>query len=282
MLLNSLGTSPEISKEHCPHICIISCRGCTVNPHTHFYKMQRGRFLMVSTPHRPLPQSLSRRWQGKPCSSWAWFAHSVHASQAGGKDKPVSLYISPHKGFTKINAENGGVNWEPLVKLSPATNQLCNPGQNSSALYPRLPIFTPESRISSIPTSMDSPVLQYPLAKLSSSINVLMLPNMPKYQELSCGHVFTSIFWVRHCLRSWQIQIWLVKVKVTQLCPTLCYPIDLVHGILQARILEWVAFPFSRGSSQPRDQTHVSHIAGGFFTSWATREARFLHLGRKQ
>ena len=45
------------------------------------------------------------------------------------------------------------------------------------------------------------------------------------------------------------------------------------HGILQARILKRVAFPFSRGSSQPRDQTQVSHIAGGFFTSWATREA---------
>ena len=47
-----------------------------------------------------------------------------------------------------------------------------------------------------------------------------------------------------------------------------------VHGILQARILEWLAFPFSRGSSQPRDQTQVSHIAGGFFTGWATREAQ--------
>ena len=46
-----------------------------------------------------------------------------------------------------------------------------------------------------------------------------------------------------------------------------------VHGILQARILEWVAFPFSRGSSQPRDGTQVSRIAGGFFISWATREA---------
>ena len=46
-----------------------------------------------------------------------------------------------------------------------------------------------------------------------------------------------------------------------------------VHGILQARIPEWVAFPFSRGSSQPRDQTQVSDIAGWFFTSWATREA---------
>ena len=47
-----------------------------------------------------------------------------------------------------------------------------------------------------------------------------------------------------------------------------------VHGILQARILEWVAFPFSRGSFQPRDWTQVSHIAGGFFTSWAKREVR--------
>ena len=46
-----------------------------------------------------------------------------------------------------------------------------------------------------------------------------------------------------------------------------------VHGILKPKILEWVAVPFSRGSSQPRDQTQVSHIAGGCFTSWATREA---------
>ena len=51
-------------------------------------------------------------------------------------------------------------------------------------------------------------------------------------------------------------------------------PMDYtVHGILQPRLLEWVAFPFPRGSSQPRDQTQVSHIAGGFFTSWTTREA---------
>ena len=53
-----------------------------------------------------------------------------------------------------------------------------------------------------------------------------------------------------------------------------------VHGILQARILEWVAFPFSRGSSQPRDRIQVSHIAGRFFTSWATREALWLLLIR--
>ena len=49
---------------------------------------------------------------------------------------------------------------------------------------------------------------------------------------------------------------------------TLCDPIGYtVRGILQTRILEWVAFPFSRGSSQPRDRTQVSHIVGSFFTS---------------
>ena len=46
-----------------------------------------------------------------------------------------------------------------------------------------------------------------------------------------------------------------------------------VHGILQARILEWVVFPFSRGSSQPRNQTGLSYIAGRVFTTWAIREA---------
>ena len=59
-----------------------------------------------------------------------------------------------------------------------------------------------------------------------------------------------------------------MKVKVTHLCLTLCEPKDYtVHGILQARIVEWVAVPVSRGSFQPRDQTQVSCIAGGFFTS---------------
>ena len=67
------------------------------------------------------------------------------------------------------------------------------------------------------------------------------------------------------------------KVKVAQSRLTLWDPRDYtVHGIIQARILAlpWVAFPFSRGSSQPRDQTQVSWIADGFFTSWATTEAQ--------
>ena len=50
-------------------------------------------------------------------------------------------------------------------------------------------------------------------------------------------------------------------------------PASLVHGILQARILEWVAMPTSRGSSQPRDQTQISYTAGGLLTNRAIREA---------
>ena len=66
-----------------------------------------------------------------------------------------------------------------------------------------------------------------------------------------------------------------VKVKVAQSCPAVCDPMDCslpgssVHGILQARMLEWVAIPFSRESSQPRDRTQAFCIAGGFFTIWA-------------
>ena len=71
-----------------------------------------------------------------------------------------------------------------------------------------------------------------------------------------------------------------VQVKITQLCSTPCDPMDYgspvssVHGILQVRILECIAIPFLRGSSQSRDQTKVSHIAGRFFTRWATSEAQ--------
>ena len=65
-----------------------------------------------------------------------------------------------------------------------------------------------------------------------------------------------------------------MKVKVTQLRLTLCNPMDyMVHGILEASILEWVCFPFSRGSSRHRNRTRVSCIEGGFFTNWDIWEA---------
>ena len=74
------------------------------------------------------------------------------------------------------------------------------------------------------------------------------------------------------------------EVKVAQLYPTLCnpmnysLPVSSVHEILQARILEWVAILFFRGSSQPRDQTWVSSIARWFFTIWATRKAQRIFV----
>ena len=65
--------------------------------------------------------------------------------------------------------------------------------------------------------------------------------------------------------------------------PPLYNPMDYtIHWILQARILEWVAIPFSRWSSQPRDQSQVSNIASRFFTSWAIREALYSEFSLVQ
>ena len=85
----------------------------------------------------------------------------------------------------------------------------------------------------------------------------------------------SQYFWVLSMLlSSIALNLW-VLCSVARSCLTLCDPMDFtVHGILQARILEWVAVSFSRGSYQPRDQTQVSRIAGRFFTIWATREAQ--------
>ena len=107
----------------------------------------------------------------------------------------------------------------------------------------------------------------------------------PKYWSFSfsispsneyLGLIFLKINWfdllaVQGTLRS-------SYLEVAQSCPTLCDPMDCslpgssVHGIFQARVLEWVAISFSRGSSQPRDQTWVFHIVGRCFTVWITRE----------
>ena len=82
-------------------------------------------------------------------------------------------------------------------------------------------------------------------------------------------HVFVCVYMSCVCVSVYMfVCMCIVKVKFTQSCPTLCDPMDYtVHGILQARILEWVAIPFCKGSSQPRDRTRVSHTADGFFTS---------------
>ena len=79
-----------------------------------------------------------------------------------------------------------------------------------------------------------------------------------------------------------------MKALVVQWCLILCDPMDCsspdssVHRILQARILEWGAIPFSRGSSRPWDRTRVSFIVGKFFTFWASRETPFTILKSAQ
>ena len=82
------------------------------------------------------------------------------------------------------------------------------------------------------------------------------------------------------------VQLEWSESEVAQLCPTLCDPVDCnlpgssIHGILQARILEWVAISFFRGSSWPRDWTRVSHLAGRRFNLWATVLVAFCRFLR--
>ena len=108
----------------------------------------------------------------------------------------------------------------------------------------------------------------------SNAVNTFQLPphhtQKQHRTEGSCWYAFPNIT----CLfRQFHLSCLEGLVKVSQLCPTLCDHMDcIVHGILQVRILEWVAFPFSRGSSQPRDWTQVSCIAGRFFINWGIRE----------
>ena len=102
----------------------------------------------------------------------------------------------------------------------------------------------------------------------------------------SIGEVHrSSVSWTHSDLFgcSWSVSSIVVGVLVALSCLTLCDPMDCsplgssVHGILQGRILEWVAIPFSMGSSWPRDWTWVSCVAGRFFTIWATRKACILY-----
>ena len=100
--------------------------------------------------------------------------------------------------------------------------------------------------------------------------------NMKYYSKIKSDAAFIYVkTWLNFtnmmlCERKWKWKL-LSHVRLLR-------PMDYtVHGILQARILEWVAFSFSRGASQPRDWIQVSHIAGGFFTSWATVKHKRSH-----
>ena len=101
----------------------------------------------------------------------------------------------------------------------------------------------------------------------------------PAYLTYMQSTSWETLGWRKHKLEWRLLEVKWSEVKWSQSCPTLCDPMDCslpgssVHGILQARILEWVAISFSRGSSCPRDRTQVSCIAGRRFTIWGTRKA---------
>ena len=102
----------------------------------------------------------------------------------------------------------------------------------------------------------------------------------PRFINITTNGSVFSFLWLSN------IPLYVCESEVAQSCPTLCDPTDcsppssFTYGILQARILEWVAISFFRGSSQPRDRTQVSRIAGRRFNLWVTREAHMyvIHL----
>ena len=117
------------------------------------------------------------------------------------------------------------------------------------------------------PVDQESSVTLF-LVQLKNWNRVNATFSLPFY-ELS--YMIHTLYQLRGCLKE-------SESEVAQLCPTLCNPVDCsppgssVHGILQAKILEWVAISFSKGSSRLRDRIQVSRIAGRRFNLWATRE----------
>ena len=120
----------------------------------------------------------------------------------------------------------------------------------------------------------------YPLSPRSA-----LLAWIPTFSAVSSAHVPAVCLGGHYVFSSVdQSPTYLVVVLVAQLCPALCDPMDcsppgsVVHGILQGRVLEWVAIPFSRGSSWPRNWTRVSCITGRFFAIWAIGNPIYLEV----
>ena len=113
-------------------------------------------------------------------------------------------------------------------------------------------------------------------AAVATELEKVSFPSNPK--ERQCQRMFKLPHNCTHLRPSKS------ESEVTQSCLTLCDPMDCsllgssVHGIFQARLLEWIAISFSRRSSRPRNRTWVSHIAGRRFTIWATRDASKVML----
>ena len=120
---------------------------------------------------------------------------------------------------------------------------------------------------------------------LGSHISCNWTPVVEPFADLICEHCWwwRSLTFLRvllRCQSSLSVIVCVSRSVVSNSGTpwTVTHQAPLSMGFLQARILEWVAIPFSRGSSQPRDQTRVSRFAGRFFTIWAIREADPVEL----
>ena len=109
---------------------------------------------------------------------------------------------------------------------------------------------------------------------------VPIFPTTTSFLQVPCANTLNSIdfIWTGFLSTVTRYTVLIMHVLVAQSCPTLCEPMDCskpgssVEGISQARIFEWIAISFFRGSSKPWDRTQVSHTPGRFFTIWVTRE----------
>ena len=197
-----------------------------------------------------------------------WFRNGIDLLLANNMQKK-DFYVASGKGVLR-NKESW---WEKMFLFLLYAIMSADKGRNSFSQY-----VTP-SRIHHVKYS-DTEDLDLLLVVLSKWANPGFISSSESIIEgrWQMSFLFTHFqlhfLWpiVKSTLQDAQYQE--SESKSHKKCLTLCNPMDYrVHGILQARILEWVAFPFSRESSQPRDQTQVSHITGRFFTSWTTREA---------
>ena len=123
--------------------------------------------------------------------------------------------------------------------------------------------------------------------KVIYSLIPLLLRIWNAFQPFECCYLLAFVFaQFFYCLKLPCMKIYKHEwvSEIAQLCPTLCDPVDCslpgscIHGILQARILEWVAISFSTESSRLRDRTRVSFVAGRRFNLWVTREAQYVNM----
>ena len=153
-----------------------------------------------------------------------------------------------------FNSWVGKISWQPTPVFLPGECPWTEKsgGQRSPCIEINKPPSCKESDRTEQPSTEKSLLLQY-LIHCAENYFLTYLIFLRLYGSLRIETMFLFIFQLLGT-KSYLIHISFVKVKVAQSCPTLCHPMDYtVHGILQARILEWVAVPFSKGSSQPRD-----------------------------